>query len=86
MKWVAIVLLSIILPNAAVAAVGSITEQSGATAQIERNKNKLTANKGTGVEMNDAVTTAKTKLGITFQDNTRVQVNEQSRVVIDDFV
>jgi hypothetical protein len=74
------------LPNAAVAAVGSITEQSGSTAQIERNKNKLTTNKGTGVEMNDTVTTAKTKLGITFQDNTRVQVNEQSRLVIDDFV
>lgn len=86
MKWLALVLLSIILPNAAFAAVGSITEQSGSTAQIERNKNKLTTNKGTGVEMNDTVTTAKTKLGITFQDNTRVQVNEQSRLVIDDFV
>jgi hypothetical protein len=74
------------LPSTAVAVVGSITEQSGSTAQIERNKNKLTASKGTGVEMNDAVTTAKTKIGITFQDNTRVQVNEQSRLVIDDFV
>jgi hypothetical protein len=86
MKWLTLVLISIMLPNAVFAAVGSITEQSGSTAQIERNKNKLTASKGTGVEMNDAVTTAKTKLGITFQDNTRVQVNEQSRLVIDDFV
>jgi len=86
MKWLTLVLISIILPNAAFAAVGSITEQSGATAQIERNKNKLATAKGTGVEMNDTVTTAKTKLGITFQDNTRVQVNEQSRLVIDDFV
>lgn len=86
MKWLTLVLLSIMLPNAAVAAVGSITEQSGSTAEIVRNKNKLTTNKGTGVEMNDTVTTAKTKLGITFQDNTRVQVNEQSRLVIDDFV
>jgi hypothetical protein len=74
------------LPNAAVAAIGSITEQSGTTAEIVRNKNKLTTNKGTSVEMNDSVTTAKTKLGITFQDNTRVQINEQSRLVIDDFV
>ena len=86
MKWLTLVLISIMLPNAAFAAVGSITEQSGTTAEIVRNKNKLTANKGTGVEMNDAVTTAKTKLGITFQDNTRVQINEQSRLVIDDFV
>jgi hypothetical protein len=86
MKWLTLVLFLIMLPNAAVAAVGSITEQSGTTAEIVRNKNKLTANKGTGVEMNDTVTTAKTKIGITFQDNTRVQVNEQSRLVIDDFV
>jgi hypothetical protein len=86
MKWLTLVLFLIMLPNAAFAAVGSITEQSGTTAEIVRNKNKLTANKGTGVEMNDTVTTAKTKIGITFQDNTRVQVNEQSRLVIDDFV
>jgi hypothetical protein len=86
MKWLIPVLLSIMLPSTALAAVGSITEQSGSTAEIVRNKNKLTAGKGTGVEMNDTVSTAKTKLGITFQDNTRVQVNEQSRLVIDDFV
>lgn len=86
MKWLTLVLLLIMLPNAAVAAVGSITEQSGTTAEIVRNKNKLTTSKGTGVEMNDTVSTAKTKIGITFQDNTRVQVNEQSRLVIDDFV
>jgi hypothetical protein len=36
--------------------------------------------------MNDSLSTAKTKIGITFQDNTRVQINEQSRLVIDDFV
>jgi len=86
MKWLTIVLISVMLPNVVFAAVGSITEQSGSTAEIVRNKNKLTTNKGTGVEMNDTVSTAKTKLGITFQDNTRVQVNEQSRLVIEDFV
>jgi hypothetical protein len=84
MKW--LIVLLFVLPTVVSAAVGSITEQTGAPAQIERSKTKLTADKGTGVEMNDALTTAKTKLGITFQDNTRVQINEQSRLVIDDFV
>ncbi len=84
MKW--LIALLFVIPTAVSAAVGSITEQTGAAAQIERSKTKLTANKGTGVEMNDSLTTAKTKLGITFQDNTRVQINEQSRLVIDDFV
>jgi len=36
--------------------------------------------------MQDAVRTAAGKVGITFADDTRVQVNENSRLVIDDFV
>jgi hypothetical protein len=36
--------------------------------------------------MQDAVKTSQGKVGITFQDDTRVQVNENSRLVIDDFV
>ena len=38
------------------------------------------------MEMQDAIRTARGKIGITFQDDTRVQVNENSRLVIDDFV
>jgi hypothetical protein len=36
--------------------------------------------------MADAIRTAQGKVGITFEDNTRVQVNENSKLVIDDFV
>lgn len=36
--------------------------------------------------MSDAIRTAQGKVGITFDDNTRVQVNENSKLVIDDFV
>jgi hypothetical protein len=36
--------------------------------------------------MQDEVKTLRGKAGITFQDNTQVQVNENSRLVIDDFV
>jgi hypothetical protein len=84
MKWLVAVLF--VIPTGTFAAVGSITDLTGTPAQIERSKTKLVANKGTGVEMNDSLSTAKTKIGITFQDNTRVQINEQSRLVIDDFV
>jgi hypothetical protein len=38
------------------------------------------------MEMQDAVKTTAGKVGITFADDTRVQVNENSRLVIDDFV
>ena len=36
--------------------------------------------------MADAIRTAQGKVGITFEDSTRVQVNENSKLVIDDFV
>ena len=39
-----------------------------------------------GVEMEDAVKTSQGKVGITFADDTRVQVNENSKLVIDYFV
>lgn len=36
--------------------------------------------------MNDSVRTTQGKVGITFEDQTKVQVNENSKLVIDDFV
>lgn len=38
------------------------------------------------VEMKDVITTANGKAGITFQDDTRVQITEHSKLVIDNFV
>jgi len=84
MKWLSSLLL--ILPIAAHAAVGSITVHNGPPAEIQRQKQKIEAGKGTGVEMNDSIVTAKTSLGITFQDKTQVKITEQSKLVIDDFV
>ena len=69
-----------------VAAVGTITEQANNPASIQRQKTTLTGAKGTGVEMEDAIKTSQGKVGITFADNTKVQVNENSKLVIDDFV
>ena len=68
------------------AGIGSITEQVNAPPAIQRKTQSITGAKGTGVEMADAIRTAQGKVGITFEDNTRVQVNENSKLVIDDFV
>ena len=66
--------------------VGSITNQINAVPQIQRDKSVLAGTKGTGVEMNDAIKTTSGKANITFKDDTKVEVNEQSKLVIDDFV
>jgi hypothetical protein len=68
------------------AAVGKITEQVNAPPSIQRDKETLSGAKGAGVEMNDAIKTARGKVSITFQDDTKVEINENSRLVIDDFV
>jgi hypothetical protein len=67
------------------AAVGKVTEQSGPT-EIVRNKKSIPSVINTGVEMNDTIVTAKAKAKLTFQDNTTVNITEQSKLVIDDFV
>jgi hypothetical protein len=76
MRWLFLLLL---VPNLALASIGTITEQAGPAAEIVRQKNQITANKGTGVQMNDTVSTNKTRLGITFEDNTKVVVHQDQK-------
>jgi len=68
------------------AAVGTITTQTALPGTITRSFTALEGKKGVGVEMNDKIQTTKGKIGITFQDETKVEVNESSKLVIDDFV
>jgi hypothetical protein len=81
-----LVALMLLCSSAAWAAVGSITDQQGPAASIKRSNQQIEANRGTGIQMNDAVSTLKTKIGITFEDKTTVRITEQSRLVVDDFV
>lgn len=67
------------------AAVGRVTEQTGPT-EIVRNKKSTPSSVNASVEMNDTVITAKARAQLTFEDNTTVKINEQSKLVIDDFV
>jgi hypothetical protein len=77
-------LLNISLSYAA--PIGKVTEQLNTPPTIQRQSSTLTGSKGIGVEMNDSIKTQAGKVGITFEDDTKVQVNENSRLVIDDFV
>lgn len=79
----ATLLLSISQTN--FAAVGKVTEQTGPT-EIVRNKKSIPSSLNSGVEMNDTIVTAKAKAKLTFEDNTTVNITEQSKLVIDDFV
>lgn len=67
------------------AGVGKVTEQTGPT-EIIRDKKSISASLNTSVEMNDAVSTARAKAELTFDDKTTVKLTEHSKMIIDDFV
>ena len=67
------------------AAAGKITEVTGPT-QVTRNQDKIEGKADVGIEMDDTIETLKARVGITFEDGTRVQCTEFSKLVIDTFV
>jgi len=80
------ILLLFIATSTSADTVGTITEQTGPVASITRNKVSITTSVSTPVEMEDAITTANVRMGITFKDDSRVQITEQSKLIIDSFV
>ena len=80
------VALLILVTNTAGAAIGTITESVNAPPSIQRKAQTLPGAKGTGLEMMDTVRTTQGKVGLTFADKTRVDITENSKLVIDDFV
>ena len=65
--------------------VGEITASTG-PGTIKRENNKITGDVGTGLEMQDAITTRDGAWQLEFVDETRVDVTEHSRMVIDEFI
>jgi hypothetical protein len=66
-------------------AVGRVTEMTGPT-EIVRNKRSQPSTVNTPVEMNDTIITAKARARLTFDDQTTVNITEQSKITIDEFV
>ncbi len=82
---VLIITLSLLSPINSWATVGKVTEQTGPT-EIIRDKKSISSSLNTAVKMNDAVSTAKARAELTFEDATKVKLTEHSKMIIDDFV
>lgn len=81
-----IMLAMLLLPNVVFAEVGNITENSGPPAEVKRDDESFVAEQGFSVEMLDTLITANSRLAITFEDDSRVEVTEQTQFQIDEFV
>jgi hypothetical protein len=79
--------LLLLMPMATQAAIGTVTDQTGTTVEIKRGKQIIASTKSTGIESMDSVNVgSRSETHITFNDNTRVKIKENSKLVIDDFV
>ena len=63
-----------------------VAESKGSGCEIHRAKNKLPGDKGAAIESMDTFVTTGCVGNITFKDDTKVKVTENSRLLIDDFV
>jgi hypothetical protein len=88
MLWLTAPAISItlaLLSQTSWAAVGRVVEQTGPT-EIVRNKKSTPSTVNAPVEMNDTIVTARAKAKLEFEDKTTVNITEQSKILIDDFV
>ena len=70
----------------AVNPIGSVTDTKGTSCQVERSKKTLPGDKGSAIEPMDIYLTKTCVSTLTFVDETKVKVTENSRLLIDDFV
>jgi hypothetical protein len=68
------------------AGIGTVSENKGTACEVERNKKKMSGVKGAEIESMDTYTTGACVSNITFKDDTKVKITENSRLLIDDFV
>ena len=80
--------LAIVVSLIATTAWGSVGEITASTGpgQIKRESEKFEGDVGTGLEMQDTITTQNGAWQLEFVDQTRVDVTEHSRMVIDEFI
>lgn len=79
-------ILFLLASTACYAEIGFVVETKGTVCSIERNKQKLSGEKGSVIESMDTYVTGACVSNITFKDDTKVKVTENSRLLIDDFV
>jgi hypothetical protein len=79
-------LVCLLAATSASAGIGVVSDNKGTACEIQRDKSKLSGQKGSTIESMDTYVTAACSSNITFKDDTKLKITENSRLVIDDFV
>jgi len=86
MKFSALTLIFWLVSSQALASIGDVIEQRGNSMIERQGGEEFVVEQGLGVESYDTVNTAKGRTAIQFVDDTRVDVTEHSKLLIDEFV
>ena len=78
-------ILLFLISSIAFAEIGNITTHEG-IGEINRGEDKLVTESKLGVEQNDDIRTGNGKIGITFEDSTKVKISKNSSLIIDSFI
>lgn len=81
----AIIIILLSFSQTSWASVGRVAEQTGPT-EIVRDKKSIASGVNAAVLMNDTIVTARAKARLEFVDKTTVNITEQSKITIDEFV
>jgi hypothetical protein len=82
----AALLLTALVSFSSYADIGTVAENTGSGCEVHRGSDKIAGHKGAAIRSMDTYVTTNCVSNITFRDDTKVRVNENSRLVIDDFV
>jgi len=83
-KWTTIILI-LFYATSLWGSIGNVDKLEG-NGVIDRNKEDITLEKELPIEQYDTVKTGNGKVGILFVDDTRVDVTQHSKLIIDEFV
>ena len=84
-RFLVTIVLWVSLSTHALATIGEVTEYKGSSI-IDRAGDEIQTDEGLAIEPLDTAITAAGRLRIDFIDDTRVDITEHSRLVIDEFV
>ena len=85
MRWLILVTL-LLSSHGAFASIGDVRQQQGTTVIERKTGDKIPSTTGLGIESLDTVRTEQGRTSIQFVDDTRVDVTENSKLVIDEFI
>ena len=83
-KWTTIILI-LFYATSSWGSIGNVDKLEG-KGVIDRNKTDITLEEELPIEQYDTVKTGNGKVGILFIDDTRVDVTQHSKLIIDEFV